>query len=333
MRRALRGTAAAIMNLRRALKKSTQLTSNARRTSVSDATASDGGAGGGAGRFFPPDLEAAVEACSDARLIPAAMKAAHACHCAGFCVGRMDRNERQMRFERTRGAGRVPPRRPDTPRHLASWQASDRNEKNREGGDELLRDARARTIESSGTTTCLPTISGAASIRMSLAALTSSASYPSLDAHASSKASARNTVRSGNASAGLPAVPATGAGCGNGRAATAAGISRVSRGSIRLRELHANPLDATRPPARARDSARDPVAGSVRAGIQKKARNGSLAWKSSAKDGEANWTPSFPRCSRCERAMQVTMRLRPRCDPRRISCLLARSHTVHAHSR
>ena len=53
MRRALRGTAAAIMNLRRALKKSTQLTSNARRTSVSDATASDGGAGGGAGRVLP----------------------------------------------------------------------------------------------------------------------------------------------------------------------------------------------------------------------------------------------------------------------------------------
>ena len=61
----------------------------------------------------------------------------------------------------------------------------------------MLRDARARTIESSGTTTCLPTISGAASIRMSLAALTSSASYPSLDAHASSKASAWNTLRSG----------------------------------------------------------------------------------------------------------------------------------------
>mmetsp|Transcript_13884 Transcript_13884/g.55042 ORF Transcript_13884/g.55042 Transcript_13884/m.55042 type:complete len:208 (-) Transcript_13884:148-771(-) len=202
------------MNLRRALKKSTQLTSNARRTSVSDATASGGA--GGAGRFFPPDLEAAVEACSDARLIPAAMKAAHACHCAGF-------------------------------------------------------------IESSGTTTCLPTISGAASIRMSLAALTSSASYPSLDAHASSKASAWNTTRSGNASAGLPAVPGTGAGCRNGRAATAAGISRVSRGSIRLRELHANPLDAMRPPARARDSARDRVAGSGRGRDQKKARNGSSA--------------------------------------------------------
>jgi len=275
LRRALRGTADAIMNLRRALKKSTQLTSNARRTSVSDATASGGA--GGAGRFFPPDLEAAVEACSDARLIPAAMKAAHACHCAGFCVGRMDRKERQMRFEWARGAGRVPPRRPDTPRHLASRRHRIGMKKNREGGDELLRDARARTIESSGTTTCLPTISGAASIRMSLAALTSSASYPSLDAHASSKASAWNTTRSGNASAGLPAVPGTGAGCRNGRAATAAGISRVSRGSIRLRELHANPLDAMRPPARARDSARDRVAGSGRGRDQKKARNGSSA--------------------------------------------------------
>ena len=197
----------------------------------------------------------------------------------------------------------------------------------------MFRDARARTIESSGTTTCLPTISGAASIRMSLAALTSSASYPSLDAHASSKASARNTVRSGNASAGLPAVPATGAG-----AETAAPRPpRASRESRADRYDSANftpiPSDATRPPARARDSARDPVAGSGRGRDQKKARNGSLAWKSSAKDGEANCTPSFPRCSRCERTMQVTMRRRPRCDPRRISCLLARSHTVHAHSR
>ena len=196
----------------------------------------------------------------------------------------------------------------------------------------MLRDARARTIESSGTTTCLPTISGAASIRMSLAALTSSASYPSLDAHASSKASARNTVRSGNASAGLPAVPATGAGCGNGRAATAAGISRVSRGSIRLRELHANPLDATRPPARARDSARDPVAGSGRGRDQKKARNGSLAWKSSAKDGEANCTPSFPRCSRCER------RCRSRCAgdldvTLDVSAAYSRGRTLFTHTR
>ena len=197
----------------------------------------------------------------------------------------------------------------------------------------MLRDARARTIESSGTTTCLPTISGAASIRMSLAALTSSASYPSLDAHASSKASARNTVRSGNASAGLPAVPATGAGCGNGRAATAAGISRVSRGSIRLRELHANPLDATRPPARARDSARDPVAGSVRGRDPEKGAKREPRLEKLCERWRSKWTPSFPRCSRCERTMQVTMRRRPRCDPRRISCLLARSHTVHAHSR
>lgn len=112
------------------------------------------------------------------------------------------------------------------------------------------------------------------------------------------------------------------------------GHPRVSRGSIRLRELHANPLDATRPPARARDSARDRVAGSGRGRDQKKARNGSSArGKKPEKDGEANCTPSFPRCSRCERTMQVTMRRRPRCDPRRVSRLLARSHTIHAHSR
>lgn len=118
----------------------------------------------------------------------------------------------------------------------------------------MLRE-RERTIASSATTTCLPTISGAASIRISLASLTSSAFKPILDAHASSKASAWNTLRSDTASAGLPpAVPApeTGAGCVNARCATAAGIARRSRGSIRLREPDANPLDRGESASRAR---------------------------------------------------------------------------------
>ena len=128
----------------------------------------------------------------------------------------------------------------------------------------MLRE-RERTIASSATTTCLPTISGAASIRISLASLTSSAFKPILDAHASSKASAWNTLRSDTASAGLPpAVPApeTGAGCVNARCATAAGIARRSRGSIRLREPDANPLDRGESASRARATGSARVVGS-----------------------------------------------------------------------
>ena len=133
----------------------------------------------------------------------------------------------------------------------------------------MLRE-RARTIASSATTTCLPTISGAASIRISLASLTSSAFKPILDAHASSKASAWNTLRSDTASAGLPpAVPApeTGAGCVNARCATAAGIARRSRGSIRLREPDANPLDRGESASRARATASARVVGPGNRGI------------------------------------------------------------------
>lgn len=142
--------------------------------------------------------------------------------------------------------------------------------------NELLRE-RERTIASSATTTCLPTISGAASIRISLAVLTSSAFKPILDAHASSKASAWNTLRSDTASAGLPpAVPApeTGAGCVNARCATAAGIERRSRGSIRLRERDANPLDRGESASRARatGSARVVGPGNRGIGLCKKAR-------------------------------------------------------------
>ena len=133
----------------------------------------------------------------------------------------------------------------------------------------MLRE-RARTIASSATTTCLPTISGAASIRISLASLTSSAFKPILDAHASSKASAWNTLRSDTASAGLPpAVPApeTGAGCVNARCATAAGIARRSRGSIRLREPDANPLDRGESASRARATGSARVVGPGNRGI------------------------------------------------------------------
>jgi len=163
------------------------------------------------------------------------------------------------------------PGRPDG----AFGRLADREKKHGEV-NELLRE-RERTIASSATTTCLPTISGAASIRISLASLTSSAFKPILDAHASSKASAWNTLRSDTASAGLPpAVPApeTGAGCVNARCATAAGIARRSRGSIRLREPDTNPLDrgefASR--ARATGSARVVGPGNQGIGLCKKAR-------------------------------------------------------------
>jgi len=151
-----------------------------------------------------------------------------------------------------------------------------RKEKKHGEVNELLRE-RARTIASSATTTCLPTISGAASIRISLASLTSSAFKPILDAHASSKASAWNTLRSDTASAGLPpAVPApeTGAGCVNARCATAAGIARRSRGSIRLREPDANLLDRGESASRARatGSARVVGPGNQGIGLCKKAR-------------------------------------------------------------
>ena len=84
--RAFSGADAAIMNLRRLLKKSTQLTLNARRMSVRDAGRASGASEAEAPAFclFPPD-PVLMDAVVDARLIPAAMNAAHACHSAGFC--------------------------------------------------------------------------------------------------------------------------------------------------------------------------------------------------------------------------------------------------------
>ena len=87
--RAFSGADAAIMNLRRLLKKSTQLTLNARRMSVRDAGRASGASGASEAEapafcLFPPD-PVLMDAVVDARLIPAAMNAAHACHSAGFC--------------------------------------------------------------------------------------------------------------------------------------------------------------------------------------------------------------------------------------------------------
>ena len=87
--RAFSGADAAIMNLRRLLKKSTQLTLNARRMSVRDAGRASGPSGASEAEapafcLFPP-VPVLMDAVVDARLIPAAMNAAHACHSAGFC--------------------------------------------------------------------------------------------------------------------------------------------------------------------------------------------------------------------------------------------------------
>ena len=190
----------------------------------------------------------------------------------------------------------------------------------------MLRE-RERTIASSATTTCLPTISGAASIRISLAVLTSSAFKPILDAHASSKASAWNTLRSDTASAGLPpAVPApeTGAGCVNARCATAAGIARRSRGSIRLREPDANPLDRGESASRARATASARVVGPGNRGIGlcKKART--------SKDSEVPQIELRVRCHErpCELSMRVATRRRLHEDPRRVNHPLVRYNTA-----
>ena len=82
------------------------------------------------------------------------------------------------------------------------------------------------------------------------------------------------------------------------------GHPRVPCGSIRLRELHANPLTRRDRP-RALETLRataSPVPDE--AGIRKRRETGVRSGKSSAK-AEANCTPSFPRCSRCERTMQA----------------------------
>jgi hypothetical protein len=192
----------------------------------------------------------------------------------------------------------------------------------------LLRE-RARTIASSATTTCLPTISGAASIRISLASLTSSAFKPILDAHASSKASAWNTLRSDTASAGLPpAVPApeTGAGCVNARCATAAGIARRSRGSIRLREPDANPLDRGESASRARATASARVVGPGNRGI-------GLCRVSFSTFSRLFAVPQIElrvRCHErpCELCVRVATRRRLHEDPRRVNHPLVRYHTA-----
>ena len=191
----------------------------------------------------------------------------------------------------------------------------------------MLRE-RARTIASSATTTCLPTISGAASIRISLASLTSSAFKPILDAHASSKASAWNTLRSDTASAGLPppAVPApeTGAGCVNARCATAAGIARRSRGSIRLREPDANPLDRGESASRARATASARVVGPGNRGI------GLCKNKGGKETLKVPQIELRVRCHArpCELSMRVATRRRLHEDPRRVNHPLVRYHTA-----
>lgn len=191
----------------------------------------------------------------------------------------------------------------------------------------MLRE-RARTIASSATTTCLPTISGAASIRISLASLTSSAFKPILDAHASSKASAWNTLRSDTASAGLPpAVPApeTGAGCVNARCATAAGIARRSRGSIRLREPDANPLDRGESASRARAAGSARVVGPGNRGIG--------LCKFPSRRFRAFLVPQIElrvRCHErpCELCVRVATRRRLHEDPRRVNHPLVRYNTA-----
>ena len=193
----------------------------------------------------------------------------------------------------------------------------------------MLRE-RERTIASSATTTCLPTISGAASIRISLAVLTSSAFKPILDAHASSKASAWNTLRSDTASAGLPpAVPApeTGAGCVNARCATAAGIARRSRGSIRLRERDANPLDRGESASRARATARARVVGPGNRGICRVCKK---ARKRREGNSEVPQIELRVRCHErpCELSMRVATRRRLHEDPRRVNHPLVRYHTA-----
>ncbi len=191
----------------------------------------------------------------------------------------------------------------------------------------MLRE-RERTIASSATTTCLPTISGAASIRISLASLTSSAFKPILDAHASSKASAWNTLRSDTASAGLPpAVPApeTGAGCVNARCATAAGIARRSRGSIRLREPDANPLDRGESASRARATASARVVGPGNRGIGFRVSFSTFSRLFAVPQIELR-----VRCHErpCELCVRVATRRRLHEDPRRVNHSLVRYNTA-----
>jgi hypothetical protein len=112
----------------------------------------------------------------------------------------------------------------------------------------------------------------------------------------------------------------------NARCATAAGIARRSRGSIRLREPDANPLDRGESASRARatGSARVVGPGNPGIGLCKKAR------KRREGNSEVPQIELRVRCHRrpCELCVRVATRRRLHEDPRRVNHPLVRYHTA-----